>query len=86
MSFEHSLRQARTITQYWKAKGFTVEPRLEAIPGRGIIEPHYTVRSDMLNGLPRDYTDKPPRAYEEQPGEFVWEKRGRWTVNTSVQR
>ncbi len=84
MDFSTTLRHIRIIEEYWQARGHAVSCRMEAMPGKGIIEPHYIVRSDMKNGWPRELADGPPRAYEEKPGEHVWVQVGNRTVNTSV--
>lgn len=84
--FDSALRLIRTIERYWADRGYTVEPRLVAVQGNKCLgtEHRYEIHSDMLNGWPRQLAERPPRAYEEKPGEFQWEQRGNTMVNVSV--
>lgn len=55
-SKEGAQRLARTIEDYWKRRGGIVrtwiEPVHQSRTAGGPREPHYAVKTDMLNGLP----------------------------------
>jgi hypothetical protein len=49
MNEEH---YATRIREYWQQRGYEVKTWLALEPGAG-----YCLRSDMVNGLPRNYRD-----------------------------
>jgi len=47
---------AALIREYWKARGYDVNVRLETVRSLGHVGTY--VRSDLINGLPPGYRDR----------------------------
>jgi len=52
-SFAGATAIACQISDYWRARGFDVTPRIIFSPAIRNIAPRADVRSDMVDGLPR---------------------------------
>jgi hypothetical protein len=48
-------QHARSIMTFWLAKGYFVETRLEIVSGGRDGHTTWTVKTNMVNGLPKDY-------------------------------
>jgi hypothetical protein len=66
MRLEEAERLAKRLKRFWRARGYEITTTVthEKVYERGHLENVYAVRTDMVNGFPRDAEPTAARAWQ----------------------